>query len=113
MHLEESNDPKSLSDYLQIGNTFTKYPFRRVAADFGKELADEIFKADLGKWYGPFQSNKGIEYFRVLQTHEPELASFEAMEYYLRTDYLFEKGRESQLAKIQEMKKNYEIVFKD
>ena len=44
--LENSMDTKGFSDYFQIGNKFSKTPFRRVASDFGKKFADEVFKAE-------------------------------------------------------------------
>ena len=47
---------------------------------------------------------------RVTAEHEPELPPFEQMEQYLRQDYFLQKTRESQVAKIDELQKNYEVI---
>jgi hypothetical protein len=48
---------------------------------------------------------------RVTGHHDPELPPFEKMESYLRTDYLLQKSRDSQQRKIEELRKNYEIIL--
>lgn len=64
----------------------------------------------LNKWIGPVESFRGMHYVRVTAEHEPEVPPFEQMESYLRTDYMLQKGRESQTRKIEELEKNYHIV---
>jgi hypothetical protein len=59
---------------------------------------------------GHIESFRGIHYVRVTHSHDPELPPFERMESYLRTDYLMQKSRDSQQAKIDDFKKNYEII---
>jgi hypothetical protein len=46
----------------------------------------------------------------VTHSHDPELPPLEKMESYLRTDYLMQKSRDSQQEKIDDFKKNYEII---
>ena len=64
----------------------------------------------LNQWHGPVESFQGIHYVRVTAEHDPELPPFEQMESYLRTDYFLQKGRQSQARKIEELRKNYEVV---
>ena len=69
-----------------------------------------MFDLPLNQWHGPVESFRGIHYVQVTGIHEPELPPFEMMESYLRTDYLMVKSRESQVRKIETLKKNYTIV---
>ena len=64
----------------------------------------------LNKWRGPVESFQGMHYVRITAEHEPEMPPFEKMESYLRQDYILQKTREGQAAKIDELRKNYEIV---
>jgi hypothetical protein len=93
-----------------MGNRFSKASFQTVAITFGKPFAQILFELPLNEWRGPIESFRGIHYVRVTATHDPELPPFEKMESYLRTDYFFQKSRESQLRKIEELRKNYEII---
>ena len=56
------------------------------------------------------ESFKGLHYVRVAAEHEPELPPFEQMESFLRTDYMVQKSRDSQVAKIDELRKNYVVT---
>ncbi|NNL75401.1 MAG: hypothetical protein HKO68_03600, partial [Desulfobacterales bacterium] len=49
-------------------------------------------------------------YVRVTAEHDPELPPFEKMESYLRTEFFLQKSRESQMRKIDDLSKNYEVV---
>ena len=81
-----------------------------MALDHGKEFAEQIFNAELDKWYGPVKANRGIEYFRVLEAHEPEEANFEEIERYLRNACYQLKAKKLQRKKIDALSKNYKIV---
>jgi hypothetical protein len=93
-----------------LGNKFTKASFQTIAITFGKPFAQIVFEMPLNKWRGPIESFRGIHYVRVTAIHEPELPPFEQMESYLRTDYLMQKSRDSQQAKIDALRKNYDVV---
>jgi len=79
--------------------------------DFGKPFAQVLFELPQNQWRVPIESSLGIRYGRVTETHDPELPAFEDMEPYLCMDCLLEKGRESQQSKIDELRKNYEIIL--
>ena len=90
---------------------FSKASFQTMAMNFGKPFAQIVFELPLDQWSGPIESFRGIHYVRVIETHDPELPPFEKMESYLRTDYLLQKSRDSQQRKIDELRKNYEILL--
>ena len=109
--LKGMSDISAMGEFsTTLGNRFSKASFQTTAITFGKPFAQVVFDMPLNEWRGPIESFRGIHYVRVTATHEPELPPFERMESYLRTEYFMQKGRESQLAKIDELRKNYEVV---
>jgi peptidyl-prolyl cis-trans isomerase C len=108
--LEGTADISKLGEYSLLGNRHIKSSFQTTAATFGKPFAQAVFALPVNRWQGPVKSFRGLHYVRVIGNHGPELPPFEQMESYLRTDYFMVKGRESQMRKIEELMKNYEIV---
>jgi len=109
--LQATNDISKLGDFnLRLSHRYRKSSFQATAITFGKSFTEALFDMPLSTWIGPVESFQGIHYVRVTDEHEPELPPLEQMEPYLRTDYLLQKGRESQTRKIEELKKNYHIV---
>ena len=93
-----------------LASRYNKSSFQSVAITFGKPFAQTVFDLPLDRWSGPFESFRGLHYVRVTDEHPPELPLFEQMESFLRTDYFMQKARQSQIDKIDELSKNYEIV---
>ncbi len=108
--LRELTDIEGLGEFSLLGNAFSKASFQTTAVTFGKPFAQMVFELPLNEWRGPIESFRGIHYVRVTANHDPELPPFEQMESYLRTEYIMQKSRESQMRKIDELRKNYEIV---
>ena len=108
--LQESTGPADLGDFSQTGNKFSNASFQTTAATFGKPFARIVFNMPVGQWRGPIESFRGIHYVQVTAEHEPVLPPFDQMESYLRQDYFLRKTRESQVAKIDELRKNYEVI---
>ena len=108
--LSASTDFAGMGEFSLSGNRFTKASFQTTAIAFGKPFAQTVFELPLNQWRGPVESFRGIHYVRVTATHEPELPPFEKMESYLRTEYFMQKNRESQQQKIDDLRKNYEVI---
>ena len=110
--LQEAKDIAGLGDFSLItSNRYSKSSFQNTAITFGKPFAQVVFDMPLNEWRGPVESFQGIHYVRVTAEHDPELPPFKQMESYLRQDYILRKTRESQAAKIDELRKNYEIII--
>jgi hypothetical protein len=112
--LEKLQGMSDISGMIKISTTsikkFSRASFQTIAMNFGKPFAQILFELPPNQWRGPIESFRGIHYVRVTATHDPELPAFEKMESYLRTDFLMQKARESQQSKIDELRKNYEII---
>lgn len=107
--IHEASDISGFGEFSPIGNTFSKASFQSTAITFGKPFAQIVFELPLNQWRGPIESFRGIHYVRVTASHDPELPPFEQMESFLRTEYFMQKSRESQVRKINDLRKNYEI----
>jgi hypothetical protein len=112
--LKKLQSMSDISGMIKVSTTsikkFSKASFQTIAMNFGKPFAQILFDMPPNEWRGPIESFRGVHYVRVTAAHEPELPPFEKMESYLRTDYLMQKSRESQQSKIDELRKNYEII---
>ena len=111
LKLNSTSDISQMGEFsTTLGNKFSKATFQTTAITFGKPFAQIIFDLPLNQWRGPIESFRGIHYVRITAAHEPELPPFDQMESYLRTEYFMQKSRESQVAKIEELRKNYDVV---
>ena len=113
--LEKLEGMSDISGMIKISTPslkkFSKASFQAIAMSFGKPFAQILFELPMNQWSGPIESFRGIHYVRVTETHDPELPPFEDMESYLQTDYLMKRSRESQQRRIDELRKNYEIIL--
>ena len=105
------SDISGLGDFTTtLSSRYNRTSFQTTAATFGKPFAQIVFDLPLNQWRGPIESFRGIHYLRVTAEHEAELPPFEQMESYLRTDYFMQKARQSQVDKVDALRKNYDIV---
>jgi len=109
--LNTANDIAGIGDFSPSGNKFSKATFQITAITFGKPFAQFVFELPVNQWRGPIESFRGIHYVRITATHDPDLPPFEKMEPYLRTEYFMQKSRESQQQKIDDLRKNYDVIF--
>ncbi|UCH65596.1 MAG: hypothetical protein JSW63_00240, partial [Ignavibacterium sp.] len=108
--LSVSDDVSNYGEFFQVGNKFVKSSFSMVASRFDKPFTEYLFNLPLNKWSGPVESIQGTHYVIVTANHAPELPPFENIELFLRDDYFLQKSREVQQRKIDELRKNYEII---
>ena len=112
--LGESEDPISLGEPAFPSNKVRRASRMDLVGSFGPEFADAIEGMEpSGDWRGSLDSNRGTHYVRIVERHPPELSPFDSVENYLRQDWMFNKTRESQQAKIDEMRKRYRIEILD
>lgn len=111
--LNSTSDLGSLGDFFMSGHRFPEYSFKQTASIFGRNFSEEIFREEVDKWFGPVDSQFGKHYVYVFAIHDPSVPQFEDVEQYLKQDYIFDKMRESQQKKIDEMKTNYNIIIEE
>lgn len=108
--LKNTPDITKVGESSRMGKKFRKASFRTMAITFGKPFAETLFELPLDRWRGPVESSRGVHFIRVIQSHKPELPSFEKMEPYLWTKYLMRKDRDAQQQKIDRLRKGYDVL---
>ena len=111
--LENTDDFTTLGDFTLLGSTLRKITFRQLASELGGELATAVFAAQPGQWTGPLTSNEGQHYVRVTAEIPESVMEFEAVQQYLRSDYLFMKTKAAQDEALKELRENYIISIEE
>lgn len=76
---------------------------------YGTDFTATVEQLPLDTWSGPYESMRGVHLVRLVERHPPMVARFEDVESYLRQDWLVDKTRESQQARIDEIRDRYRI----
>lgn len=102
-------------DHLSIGdtNSFTaklaRAGERQIVATFGREQAPAILGIKDDQWHGPFTSPNGVHFMRVSERHPGLRPSYEAIEKWLKQEWLMAKNREIVERELAVMRENYRI----
>ena len=107
--LQNSKNPLQLSESNLYGNKSIRMDYQQTAMQYGRDMAEAVFKADMNDWEGPLASRNEVIYFRVIERHDAFLPEFEKIESYLRDDYYFTKSRELQQSKIDALRAKYNV----
>jgi hypothetical protein len=86
---------------------------RQTRADlvrsFGADFADRVERSSMNAWQGPLESVQGLHLVRIVERHQPQVATFENVESYLRQEWLMTRMRELQQERIDAIRKSYRI----
>jgi PPIC-type PPIASE domain len=96
-----------------LGPTPTRYGLRDLIGPMGPEVARRIFELPAGAWDGPFASDRGVHFVRVLERHPAGLPPFEEIAGSLRQDWFFARQEEAVAARLRELRAGYRIVVED
>lgn len=108
--LQAGADPESLGvDSIMARPVMPRQTRRALVQMLGAGFADAIEVMPVGEWRGPVESVLGIHLVRVVERHPPEIPTLEAMETYLRQEWLMERTRELQQEGIDEIRSRYRI----
>ncbi len=82
-----------------------------IAGSFGPEAGKAILAATDRAWQGPFETDRGVSYFRVL-AHLPEAeADFEAVRSYLQGDWMMDRSRALIRAEVARVALDYDVII--
>lgn len=85
----------------------------KIRSDFGARVAEAVATLPLENWSEPLESRGGLVFVRVRERRDSPPPSFDALESYLAQDYIFQKTREAQSAKIAELRTKYRIEIEE
>jgi hypothetical protein len=83
----------------------------RLRLSFGGTFFDEAVAVPDGEWGGPIDTAAGRHFVRPRSRRVLTAPDFDEMEQYLRQEYMFERRREIQQRKIDDMRAGYRIVI--
>ena len=82
-----------------------------LANIFEPELADNVFASDIGQWTGPFVSNRGQHWLRVIQQTDARLPPLEEISDRVRLDWIAEEEESRLQQEIDDLWDQYSIVI--
>jgi len=97
------------SDPFLIGKNFINKTAKEVDRDFGLGFSDNLIKAEINIWLGPFKSVYGSHLIKVSRVTQAQSPNYEEVKREVLMDYLFDQKQESIKSFIDELKKNYEV----
>ena len=82
-----------------------------IAGSFGPEAGRAILAVDDDAWHGPFPSDLGVYFFRLLGFEPAAEAKFEVVRNYLQGDWMMERSRSLIRAEVERVAPDYEVVI--
>jgi hypothetical protein len=103
------------ADYRRLGdtNSFTAQlantSEQQIVATFGREQAPGILDINNEQWHGPFTSANGVHFMRISERHPSVRPTYEAVQPWLKQEWLMAKNREIVERELAIMRENYRI----
>jgi hypothetical protein len=107
--LNEGADPRGMGDEFWLGSTLVRQTRHQLAGALGTSFADEVFALEHGKWAGPFASNRGKHFVRLLSLYPETLPEFDAVERFVRVDWLTQRHEEIRERKMSRIRERYTV----
>ena len=82
-----------------------------LANIFSANFADEVFAAQLEEWTGPFPSNRGQHWLRIIGRQEAMTPPMEAIGERVRLDWIASEEEARLQIQIDELRQQYQIVI--
>ena len=80
---------------------------------FSDEFSDEVFAAPMAEWVGPYASNRGQHWLRVLERTGAELAGFEEIIDRVRLDWIATEEDRLLQVEVDRLWDDYVVVIND
>ncbi len=78
---------------------------------FGEDFVEQLESSPSGEWVGPLHSARGVHFVKVTQRHEAREMDFEEVKPALTSQWLKATKDAAVSARVDEWKKNYQIVL--
>jgi len=95
---------------LMVEPAFSTAPSREIARAFGREFADQLAQAPIGKWWGPIRSGFGVHLVFVESRIDGELPDLDAVRDVVTREWSVVKRREMNEALYLELRGKYAIT---
>ncbi len=109
--LQGGADHRPMGERSWAGYTMRKMTRPEMLPVFGGDFATGVFELAPNEWTGPLDSVRGVHFLRVTERQTLPAPTFDQMEENLRQDWMFNRRRDVQTRKIENMKKRYRVVL--
>ena len=107
-----ANSASLLTAYIGSANTLSRVNPSQLANLFDREFSDTVFQAEEDSWIGPFISDLGQHWLKVINTQAARTPPLEEIEFRVRLDWIAqeEETRLDEAIKLLRSKYNVQIV---
>ena len=112
--LDAGSDPQALIE-LEAGNTSPLPNVNHIDLSniFEPEFADQVFRTEIGQWSGPFISNRGQHWLRVIQQNVARLPPLEEIADRVRLDWIADEEDSRLQLEIDDLWDRYSIIINE
>jgi peptidyl-prolyl cis-trans isomerase C len=103
--------PVEVGDRTPLRETYEDAPRAQVDVLFGAALAEALFAAPPGDWWGPYESDFGLHLVRLRGRSEARLPPFDEIREQVAAEYGAERRRERNDAEYRRMRERYDVVI--
>lgn len=96
---------------IKFGNLVRNVTERNIAASFHRESAEAILAIADDRWHGPFQSDYGAHFLRVIRRNPAAVPAFEQAGNWLETQWIADQQLAAMEEALQEMRPAYRVEF--
>src|SRR6266436_4497471 len=106
-------DPDALGDATLLPSELPLTTRTSIAQTFGREFADGLGEAPLGRWTGPIKSTFGFHIVRVAERKPGRVPALEEMHDVVAREWANEKRAEFEKRRFDELLKRYEVTIEN
>lgn len=108
--LKSGMDHRSIGDRQNVMARLAGVDALQIASAFGPDVAPEVLAIDDEAWHGPFLSNEGAHFLRLVERFEPRLPPYDEISNWVETDWLAVETRKRVDDALVSMRENYKLV---
>ncbi len=107
--LQAGEDPGKFGEQVRLANPLPPTYQPQLERLLGEEVVAEIFKLPLGTWQGPFQTQRGIHFIRLIERTAGDDIPFEQVLPTLRENWISEQQERGVMQAIEDLGAGYRI----
>ena len=111
--LKKTDETTKIGENFWLGNKLNKYSRKELEPIFGVDFTENILMLEPGNWYGPYSSNKGFHFVKVLEKESDEYIPMNKLGNTLKEDWFKTQSAKNIEKRIDELRNKYKIVYKN
>lgn len=111
--LERLRDPDAAARHPEGARTLRATTGNYLAGAFGPAAAGAVLALPDDEWHGPLESRDGTLFVRITGHNPAVAADYEAVESYVRSDWLINRAQQVIREEVDRLRPDYEIVVEN